>query len=113
MDLFLAVPGRADAVRADRRSLRPVRMVDKHYARAAADAGCARFAVLWQRHYHRAARSEGQEMNSMAIKQKKMIRERVRTNNIKQAAHAVKIAQKQKNPEDFLQPGARKISVRP
>ncbi|MFQ6832171.1 hypothetical protein [Butyricicoccus pullicaecorum] len=52
-------------------------------------------------------------MNSMAIKQKKMIRERVRTNNVGQAAHAVKIAQKQKNPEDFLQPGARKISVRP
>ena len=113
MDLFLAVPGRADAVRADRRSLRPVRMVDKHHARAAADACRTYFAVFGQRHYHRAAPSEGQEMNSMAIKQKKMIRERVRTNNVSQAAHAVKIAQKQKNPKDFLQPGARKISVRP
>ena len=51
-------------------------------------------------------------MNSMAIKQKKMIRERVRTNNIKQAAHIVKIAEKQKDPDNFLQPGARKISVR-
>ena len=52
-------------------------------------------------------------MNSMAIKQKKMIRERVRTNNIKQAAHVVKIAARQKNPDDFLQSGARRISVRP
>ena len=52
-------------------------------------------------------------MNSMAIKQKKMIRERVRTNNVSQAAHIVKIAEKQKNPDNFLQPGARKISVRP
>lgn len=113
MDLFLAVPGRADAVRADRRSLRPVRMVDKHYARAAADVRRTYFAVLWQRYYHRAARSEGQEMNCMKDKQNKIIRDKVRTNNVGQAAHAVKIAQKQKNPEDFLQPGARKISVRP
>lgn len=113
MDLFLAVPGRADAVRADCRSLRPVRMVDKHHARAAADACRTYFAVFGQRYYHRAAPSEGQEMNSMAIKQKKMIRERVRTNNIKQAAHIVKIAEKQKDPDNFLQPGARKISVRP
>lgn len=113
MDLFLVVPGRADAVRADRRGLRPVRMVDKHHARVAADAGCARFAVLWQRHYHRAARSEGQEMNCMKDKQKKIVRDKVRTNNVGQAAHAVKIAQKQKDPEDFLQLGARKISVRP
>lgn len=52
-------------------------------------------------------------MNSMAIKQKKMIRERVRTNNIKQAAHVVKIAKKQKDPGNFSQPGAWKISVRP
>lgn len=52
-------------------------------------------------------------MNSMAIKQKKMIRERVRTNNVGQAAHIVKIAEKQKDPDNFLQPGARKISVRP
>lgn len=113
MDLFLAVPGRADVVCADCRSLRPVRMVDKHYARAAADAGCARFAVFWQRHYYRAACSEGQEMNCMKDKQNKIVRDKVRTNNVGQAAHAVKIAQKQKNPEDFLQPGARRISVRP
>lgn len=88
-------------------------MVDKLHARAAADAGCARFAVFWQRHYHRAACSEGQEMNCMKDKQNKIVRDKVRTNNVSQAAHAVKIAQKQKNPEDFLQPGARKISVRP
>ena len=43
-------------------------------------------------------------MNSMAIKQKKMIRERVRTNNIKQAAHIVKIAEKQKDPDNFYSP---------
>ena len=113
MDLFLVVPGHVGVVRADRRSLRPVRMVDKLHARAAADACRTYFAVFGQRHYHRAAPSEGQEMNSMAIKQKKMIRERVRTNNIKQAAHIVKIAEKQKDPDNFLQPGARKISVRP
>lgn len=113
MDLFLVVPGRIGIVRADCCSLRPVRMVDKLHARAAADACRTYFAVFGQRYHHRAAPSEGQEMNSMAIKQKKMIRERVRTNNVGQAAHAVKIAQKQKNPEDFLQPGARKISVRP
>lgn len=113
MDLFLAVPGRADAVRADRRGLRPVRMVDKHYARAAADAGCARFAVLWQWHYYRAACSEGQEMNCMKDKQNKIVRDKVRTNNVGQAAHIVKIAEKQKDPDNFLQPGARKISVRP
>lgn len=88
-------------------------MVDKHHARAAADACRTYFAVFGQRHHHWAAPSEGQEMNSMAIKQKKMIRERVRTNNIKQAAHVVKIAEKQKDPGNFSQPGARKISVRP
>lgn len=113
MDLFLVVPGHVGVVRADRRSLRPVRMVDKLHARAAADAGCARFAVFWQRHYHRATCSEGQEMNCMKDKQNKIVRDKVRTNNVGQAAHAVKIAQKQKNPEDFLQPGERKISVRP
>ena len=52
-------------------------------------------------------------MNCMKDKQNKIVCDKVWTNNIKQAAHAVKIAQKQKNPEDFLQPGARKISVRP
>lgn len=113
MDLFLAVPGRADAVRADRRSLRPVRMVDKHHARAAADACRTYFAVFWQRYHHRAARSEEPEMNCMKDKQRKIVRDKVRTNNVGQAAKTVKIAQKQKDPEDFLQPGARKISVRP
>ena len=113
MDLFLVVPDHVGAVCTDCRSLRPVRMVDKHYARAAADAGCARFAVFWQRHYHRAAPSEGQEMNCMKDKQNKIIREKVKTNNVKKAAHAVKIAEKQKHLGDFLQPGARKISVRP
>ena len=57
--------------------------------------------------------SEGQEMNCMKDKQNKIVRDKVRTNNVSQAAHIVKIAEKQKNPEDFLQPGARKISVRP
>lgn len=52
-------------------------------------------------------------MNCMKDKQNKIVRDKVRTNNVGQAAHAVKIAQKQKDPEDFLQPGARKISVRP
>lgn len=113
MDLFLAVPGRADAVRADRRSLRPVRMVDKHHARAAADACRTYFAVFGQRHYHWAAPSEGQEMNCMKDKQNKIVRDKVRTNNVSQAAHIVKIAEKQKDPDNFLQPGARKISVRP
>ena len=113
MDLFLAVPGRAGAVCADCRSLRPVRMVDKHYARAAADACRTYFAVLWQRHYHRAAPSEGQEMNCMKDKQNKIVRDKVRTNNVGQAAHIVKIAEKQKDPGNFSQPGAWKISVRP
>ena len=113
MDLFLAVPGRAGAVCADCRSLRPVRMVDKHHARAAADACRTYFAVPWQRHHHRAAPSEGQEMNCMKDKQNKIVRERVRTNNVGQAAHIVKIAEKQKDPGNFSQPGAWKISVRP
>lgn len=52
-------------------------------------------------------------MNCMTKKKDRMTREKVRTNNVKQAAHVVKIAAKQKDPEDFLQPGARKISVRP
>lgn len=52
-------------------------------------------------------------MNCMKDKQNKIVRDKVRTNNIKQAAHVVKITEKQKDPEDFLQPGARKISVRP
>lgn len=113
MDLFLVVPDHVGVVRDDRRSLRPVRMVDKHHARAAADACRTYFAVFGQRYHHRAAPSEGQEMNCMKDKQNKIVRDKVRTNNVGQAAHAVKIAQKQKNPEDFLQPGARKISVRP
>ena len=52
-------------------------------------------------------------MNCMKDKQNKIIREKVKTNNVKKAAHAVKIAEKQKHLGDFLQPGARKISVRP
>lgn len=52
-------------------------------------------------------------MNCMTKKKDRMIREKVRTNNVNQAAKTVKIAQKQKDPEDFLQPGARRISVRP
>ena len=88
-------------------------MVDKHHACAHADAGCARFAVLWQRYHYRITRSEGQEMNRMKDKQNKIVRDKVRTNNVGQAAHIVKIAEKQKDPDNFLQPGARKISVRP
>lgn len=113
MDLFLAVPGRADAVCADCRGLRPVRMVDKHHARAAADACRTYFAVFWQRYHYRITRSEGPEMNCMTKKKDWIIREKVKTNNVKKAAHAVKIAEKQKDPDNFLQPGARKISVRP
>lgn len=52
-------------------------------------------------------------MNCMKDKQNKIVCDKVRTNNIKQAAHVVKIAARQKNPDDFLQPGARRISVRP
>lgn len=52
-------------------------------------------------------------MNCMKDKQNKIVRERVRTNNVSQAAHIVKIAEKQKDPGNFSQPGAWKISVRP
>lgn len=52
-------------------------------------------------------------MNCMTKKKDWIIREKVKTNNVKKAAHAVKIAEKQKDPDNFLQPGARKISVRP
>ncbi len=52
-------------------------------------------------------------MNCMKDKQNKIVRDKVRTNNVSQAAHIVKIAEKQKDPGNFLQPGARKISVRP
>ena len=36
-------------------------------------------------------------MNCMKDKQNKIVRDKVRTNNIKQAAHVVKIAEKQKD----------------
>ena len=52
-------------------------------------------------------------MNCMKDKQNKIVRDKVRTNNVGQAAHIVKIAEKQKHLGDFLQPGARRISVRP
>ncbi len=52
-------------------------------------------------------------MNCMKDKQNKIVRDKVRTNNVGQAAHIVKIAEKQKDPGNFSQPGARKISVRP
>lgn len=52
-------------------------------------------------------------MNCMTKKKDQIIREKVKTNNVKKAAHAVKIAEKQKHLGDFLQPSARKISVRP
>lgn len=46
-------------------------------------------------------------------KDKKMLWHKVQTNHVNQAAYIVKIAEKQKEPEDFLQPGARKITVWP
>lgn len=51
-------------------------------------------------------------MNCMKDKQNKIVRDKVRTNNVGQAAHIVKIAAKQKDPGNFSQPGAWKISVR-
>ena len=51
MDVFLAVPGRADALRAHCRRLRPAYVVDKRGTRAAAGMGIARGAVPWKRIY--------------------------------------------------------------